>query len=122
MKKNLLEWTVFGVSLALISGVAGLLLHEHFTSGDRPAQLLVTAGRGERSGDGYVVPLEVRNSGDTSAEDVHIVVTLQGAPPEESEVTVPYVPYRSGRRAWVVFSRDPGAATLEARVIGYRQH
>ena len=121
MKKNALEWTVFAISLALIVGVAGLLLHEQFTTGNRPAELLVVVGRAERAGDGYAVPLDVRNSGDRSAEDVHVSVTLQSAPHEESEVTIPYVPYRSAKGAWVVFSRDPGTARLDARVIGYRQ-
>jgi len=122
MKKNLLEWTVFGISVALIATVAGLLLHEHFTSGDRPADLVIVVGQVEASGQGFAVPLDLRNNGDSSAEDVQISVTLQSVPPEQSDVTIPYVPYRSVRRAWVIFSREPGTARLDARVIGYREH
>lgn len=121
MNKNLLEWTVFGVSAALIAGVAGLLLHKHFTTGDRPADLMIVVGRPVASGQGYAVPIDVRNTGDTSAEDVTVSVTLPGTEPEASDVTIPYVPYRSARRGWVMFSRDPGAARLEARVVGYRE-
>ncbi len=33
MNKNRLEWTVFGISLAIILVVAGLLLNEHLTDG-----------------------------------------------------------------------------------------
>ncbi len=122
MNKNLLEWTVFGISLAIIATVAGLLLHEHFTSGDRPADLVIVVGQAEASEQGFAIPLDVRNNGDASAEDVHVSVTLQIAPPETSDVTIPYVPYRSARRAWVMFSREPGTARLDARVIGYREH
>ena len=121
MNKNRLEWSVFGVSLALIALVAGLLLHEHFTTGNGPADISLTLGTPVLSRQGHAVPIEVRNTGDRSAEDVHLSVTLPGAQPETSDVSVPFVPYRSARRAWVMFSRDPGGARLEARVLGYRE-
>ena len=121
MKKNLLEWTVFGVSLTLIAIVAGLLLREHFTTGNGAPELIVMVGRPQASGQEYAIPVDVRNGGDTSAEDVQVTVTLQSVPPEQTEVTIPYVPYRSVRRAWVMFSRDPGSTRLDARVISYRE-
>jgi len=121
MNKNLLEWTVFGVSVALIAVVAGLLLHQHFTTGDRPADLMVVIGQPVASGGGYAVPVDIRNGGDRSAEDVHVSITLPGAEPEARDLTMPYVPYRSTRSGWVVFSRDPASARLEGRVLGYRE-
>ena len=36
MNKNTIEWIVFGVSLALVAAVAGLLVHQHLTRGDAP--------------------------------------------------------------------------------------
>ena len=121
MKKNALEWTVFAVSLALIALVVALLLHEHVTTGDRPAELHATVGAAVPSGEGFAVPVELRNTGDHTAEDVRVSVTLSGAGEESSDVTIPYVPYRSHRRAWVVFTRDPAAGRLAARVLGYRE-
>jgi uncharacterized protein (TIGR02588 family) len=121
MKKNALEWTVFAISVAVIAVVAGLLIHAQITTGNGAPHLTVVVGRAEAAGAGYAVPLDVRNGGDTSAEDVEVTVTLQSVPPEQSDVTIPYVPYRSMRRAWVMFSRDPGTARLEARVISYRE-
>ena len=121
MKKNLLEWIVFGVSVAVIVTVAGLLLREHFTAGNRPAEIVLTVGQAVAAGQRYAVPIEVRNSGDTAAEDVQVSVTLQTPEPEKSDVTIPYVPSRSTRRGWVLFSRDPGTTRLEARVLGYRE-
>ena len=121
MKKNRLEWSVFGISLVLIATVVGLLLYEHFTTGRGPADLAVTLGEAVASTGGYAVPVDVRNSGGTSAEDVQVSVSLRGAAAEAAGVTLPYVPYRSQRRAWVMFDRDPSAGTLEARVLGYRQ-
>ena len=120
--KNLLEWTVFGVSLVLIGLVVGLLLHEHFTTCADPADLAVTLGDAVAADGRYAVPVDVRNGGDTTAEDVHVQVTLTGGGDEEaSELTLPYVPYRSQLRAWVTFSRAPAAGRLAARVLGYRE-
>lgn len=121
MKKNVLEWTVFGISVAIIAAVAGLLLHRHFTAGDRPVDIVLTVGPPVASRGGYSVPIDVRNDGDTSAEDVHIAVKLGGAAGEEADLTIPFVPYRSSRRGWVMFLGDPGTARLDARVLGYRE-
>ena len=121
MNKNVLEWTVFGVSVAIIAVVAGLLLHRHFTARGRPADIMLTVGLPVASSEGYSVPIDVRNEGDTAAEDVHIAVALRTGTAEESDLTIPYVPYRSSRRGWVMFSRDPGTARLDARVLGYRE-
>jgi len=121
MKKNALEWTVFGVSVVLITTVLGVLVHEQVTTGDRPAALAIALGEPVASTEGYAVPIEVRNDGDRTAEDVHVEVTLSGSPLEVSDITVPYVPYRSHRRAWVQFTRDPAGARLTARVLGYRE-
>lgn len=121
MKKNAVEWTVFAVSLALTAAVLGALLYEHITAGSGPARLEVTVGAAVASGTSYAVPVDVRNAGDTTAEDVQVSVALIGGAGETSEVTLPYVPYRSERRGWVVFSRKPSPGQLEARVLGYRE-
>ena len=70
MNKNRLEWTVFGISTALILLVAGLLIYEEVTDLHRPADLTVMVGEPVAMAQGYAVPLDLRNSGDTSAEDV----------------------------------------------------
>ena len=122
MNKNALEWTVFGVSLAVIAAVVGVLLHEYLTNDRTPATIVVTAGRAVEAGGGYTVPVEVRNDGNRTAEDVRIEATLQWTGGRETgEAVLPYVPYRSQRRAWIAFSRDPRAGTLEVRVRGYRE-
>ena len=122
MKKNTLEWAVFGASVALIAGVTVLLLYQHFTEGDDPASLVTTAGKAVETAGGYAVPIDVRNRGDVTAEDVRVQATLTfegGA--ETGEAVLPYVPYRSQRRVWIAFSRNPGAGTLTVRVLGYRE-
>ena len=122
MKKNTLEWTVFGVSLALIVAVVAVLLHQQFTGEGRPPSFVVTAGNAVETAGGYALPVDVRNEGDTSAEDVRLQATFESAAGTETgEALLPYVPYRSHRRAWITFSRDPRAGRVTVRVLGYRE-
>lgn len=122
MKKNRLEWTVFGISLALILSVAGLLVYQEITGGDSPASLVARAGEARDTGDGYVVPVDVRNEGDTTAEEVQLEATLTWADGvERGEAVLPLVPYRSDRRVWIAFSHDPRDGEIRVRVLGYRE-
>ena len=121
MKKNALEWTVFGISAALIAATVVILLHAHVTSAQRPPLLVVHLGEPMARGDGFAVPLEVSNEGDTTAAGIRIEVTLSGQEGEErSEVELAFVPRGSRRRAWVAFDRFPAGA-LRARVLGYEE-
>jgi uncharacterized protein (TIGR02588 family) len=122
MKKNRLEWTVFGISLALILAVAGLLVYQEITGGDSPASLVARADAPQATAGGFAVPIDVRNIGDTSAEEVRIeaALTWTGGT-ERGEVVVPLVPYRSKRRAWIAFSHDPRDGEITVRVLGYRE-
>jgi uncharacterized protein (TIGR02588 family) len=122
MNKNPLEWTVFVVSLALIGAAAGLLVHQHVSGEHAPPSLAVTAGAPVQTAGAYAVPLDVRNDGDVTAEEVTVEATLTWAGGEaRGETTLAYVPYRSSRRAWIVFTRDPRGGDLAARVVGYRE-
>jgi len=122
MNKNTLEWTVFAGSLVLILFVAGTLLYSHFTTGQQPPSITVTFGEPVRSGDAYALPMEIRNEGDVTAEDVRIEVVLSGAGlHERSEAVLAIVPYHSRRRAWVTFMGDPARGTVRSRVLGYQE-
>lgn len=122
MNKNRLEWTVFGVSLTLILCVVALLVREQVAGSRRPAALAVTVGEPVRTGESFAVPIDVANQGDTTAEDVRVeAVGTWGSASERGETVLPFVPYRSHRRAWLTFTRDPGSGRLTARVLGYRE-
>lgn len=120
MKKNRLEWTVFGVSLLLILAITGVLLRQQFTGGSDPASLVTTAGDTITTPGGYAIAIDVRNEGDRTAEDVRLEVTLtSNGTVETGGAVIRYVPYRSSRRAWVAFTRDPREGDLRIRVRGY---
>ena len=121
-KKNKLEWAVFAASLALIGAVAAILVHQYVTGSHSPPSITITSGDAIETNGRFALPLEVRNGGDTTAEDVILEVTLSWAGGQErGEATLPYVPYRSHRRVWVTFSRDPRNGQLSSRIVGYRE-
>jgi uncharacterized protein (TIGR02588 family) len=122
MKKNVLEWTVFAVSAALILGCAALLVYQQISGGRAAPSIAVVTGEIRQTAGGFAVAVEVRNTGDTSAEEVGIEALLSSAGGHErAETTLAYVPYHSVRRAWLVFARDPREGQLTARVLGYRE-
>jgi uncharacterized protein (TIGR02588 family) len=122
MNKNALEWTVFGASLVLVVACAGLLVHQHFTRGNRPPSIVMSASTPVETAGGYAVPVDVRNDGDLTAEDVRIEATLSwSGGREHAQATLPLVPYRSERRAWIAFTRNPADGELRMRVLGYTQ-
>lgn len=120
MKKNLTEWIVFALSLALITAIVGLLVYEQMTIGNLPPQLSVAAGEVVQGPDGFAVELIVANAGDRTAESVQVEALLEGTP-HRAEVVVQYVPYRSTRRAWVILPSDPRHGRLIIRVVGFEE-
>jgi uncharacterized protein (TIGR02588 family) len=122
MKKNALEWIVFAASAVLILCCVSLLIYRQLSGGGSPPSISVAAGEVIETSGGFAVAMRVENGGDTTAEEVDIEATLRWPGGEErGDITLAYVPYHSHRRAWIVFRRDPRTASLEARVVGYRE-
>ena len=122
IEKNWLEWAVFAAGLALVCGVLGFLAYDGATAGDRPAQFQIELGRPEQRGDGFHVPVRVKNAGGETAEGVTVEVLLEGAgATERGEFVVAFIPRGGTREASVTFHTDPGAGHLRARVLGYEK-
>lgn len=123
-QKNWLEWTVFALGIVLVAGVLSYLTYDAATCGDGPPIIEVRLGTPEQNAHNFGVPVRVSNHGDTTAEGVHIEVTLEkggDAEPEESDIDIPFVPRGATREAWVTFQTDPRAARMSARVLGYQK-
>jgi uncharacterized protein (TIGR02588 family) len=123
VKKNWLEWAVFTVSLALVLGTVGLLVHDAVRGPSSPPDLVVELGPAERRGARWAVPVRVRNAGGETAEQVHVEVELEipGAAPETAEFDVAFVPRQSLREGWVTFWQDPARGRLTGRAVGYEK-
>ena len=121
-EKNVLEWTVFGVSAALILGIAGWLLYAHVAFTRLPPRFEIASGAPVLMASGYAVPLTVSNVGDTSASLVRVEVLLRtAAGSHRSDAEIDLIPYRSKRRVWVTFPVDPAGGELAARVIAFEE-
>ncbi len=120
--KNALEWAVFGVSAALVAGVAGWLIWLHFSSAPPAVVLRVTPGEFRKTDAGYDLAVDVVNAGDITAEQVRIeVVTPAPGGPERREAEIDLVPYRSTRRLWVTLAATASPAQAAARVLSYQE-
>ncbi|HYI12147.1 MAG TPA: hypothetical protein VEK57_24045 [Thermoanaerobaculia bacterium] len=121
VRKNPLEWTVFAAALAIVAGCVAMLVSMMLRTGDAPPELVVTVGRAERVSSGYRVPVQVRNDGDETAEQVRVDVTLESAGEEQerAELTLAFIPRRSQRHGFVVFGRDPQCCEITARAVGF---
>ena len=93
--KNWLEWTVFSAGCVLVLGTMGCLVYEIWQDGPRKPPILdVSMGEAERQGEYYAIPLTVSNTGDETAEAVHIQVVLEKSDgqKEQSQFQIQFVP------------------------------
>ena len=122
-KKNWFEWVVFGLGLILVSVTLSYLLYAGATMGHEAPSIEVRLGTPERGQFNFLVPVEVINHGDETAEGVRIEVVIEngGALKERAELEVAFLPRHATREGWVTFNQDPGAAQLKARVLGYQR-
>jgi uncharacterized protein (TIGR02588 family) len=123
VRKNWLEWVVFGVGLALVAGTLVFLVYDGASAGGDPPDLRVEVGAPEQRGARFVVPVTVFNDGDQTAEGVLVEVSLEqdGAEGERGEFSIPFLPRGGKREGWVTFRTDPRAARLVPRVLGYEK-
>jgi uncharacterized protein (TIGR02588 family) len=119
--KNALEWTVFAVGLVLVIATLGYLVRESIVSGDGPPHVAVRLGPPRPSPHGYLLPVEVTNTGSATAEDVRVPIFLElpdGAR-EEAELDIAFLPPDSKRMGWVSFRSDPGRGTVGIGAIAF---
>jgi uncharacterized protein (TIGR02588 family) len=122
VEKNRLEWSVFAVSLVALASIFGLLGYDALTSANEQPDIAISLGTVEAHDGYYIVPLQLKNDGGQSVENVEVEVALtrDGQELESSSVSVAELPRQSSRRAWVAFSINPdAAAALDARVVSY---
>ncbi|HEV2765841.1 MAG TPA: hypothetical protein VGV38_22840 [Pyrinomonadaceae bacterium] len=123
VEKNWLEWTVFGVGLALVLGTLGFLVYDGARAIDAQPDVKIRLGAVEQRGEQFVVPVVVTNEGEATAEGVQVEVVLEqdGEQLERGEFAVAFLPRRAKREGWVAFRTDPRAAQLKPRVLGYEK-
>jgi uncharacterized protein (TIGR02588 family) len=119
--KNWLEWAVFAVGMILVLATLGFLVRESLVASGGTAEVVVRLGSPKPSAGGFMVPVEVENAGQGTAEDVKVTVVLEtsGAEPEEAELDIAFLPRDSRRNGWVTFRNDPGRGSLRLGPITF---
>jgi uncharacterized protein (TIGR02588 family) len=124
MGKNWLEWTVFALSVVLVTCTLAYLAYDGMTIGDAPPSIEIRVGVPTQGQHNFIVPVSITNHGDQTAEGVQIEVALEaeGKEMERSEFAVAFLPRRATREGWVAFQTDPRTAQkINARVLGYEK-
>lgn len=122
MQKNWVEWTLFGVSCALVAATLAYLSVEAWRVDGDPPRIEIEVGQALPHSEYFAVPLTVRNTGDQTAEAVRVEVTLvdQDGNDERALVELAFLPRGSTRKAWVSFQSDPRQAKqILARPVGF---
>lgn len=119
--KNALEWAVFAVGLVLVLATLGYLVRESAVGDGGPPEIVVHLGEPQPSAGGHLLPVEVVNGGQTTAEDVLVPIFLEMADGkrEEAELNIAFVPRHSKRNGWVSFRNDPRRGTLSLGAMAF---
>jgi uncharacterized protein (TIGR02588 family) len=120
-KKNLLEWSVFGLSLLLLIGVVGLLAYDAIWGDRSPPELVVQAGEPVARGALIEVPVTVENRGGRAAEGILVEVTVRqaGGVEERAELTLPLLARQASEQGVVAVPNQGAVEAVEGRVVAF---
>lgn len=118
-----LEWLKAAIGLILVVGALGFIIYKAVTNGHEPPIIKVSYGAVEKNEAGYLVKLEVENSGDETAADVVIEgkLTKDIEEIETSAVTFDYAPSHSKRSGGLYFKNNPNEFDFEISPKGYQK-
>lgn len=110
--RSLAEWVSLAISAAIVLGIAGLLTYFQLAGSDLPVMIEVQPQMDQiyQGPDAYYVPIEIKNTGDHTGEDVRVKVSLRdarGQAVETSEISVQFLAGGATSKAVVAFSLDP---------------
>ncbi|MBA9079688.1 hypothetical protein [Rufibacter quisquiliarum] len=124
MKKNALEWCVFGASVLLIVALIGYLGVKAITYQSTPPDLRVEIMPEKDILRRNIQRIELINHGEQTAENVavEVVLLVQGKETETAEALFPLAPKESKQEAWVTFRTPPAEGQrFNVHILGYNK-
>lgn len=121
MRRNIVEWSVLGLSLVSIALLVGALVVQGLAEAE-PANPRVDlhADRARQGELGWIIPATVSNAGDEAAEAVVLEAAARiGGATEVSTVEVNFLPAGTNVEVAFSFSQQP-ANEITVRLLGYR--
>ena len=121
--RKLAEWITFLASAALILSVAGYMLYQGMQE-ESPIivpEIHPLYDRAERQGDTYVLPVEVRNTGDRTLRDLKVEAAYTDADgrAQAREHVIDYLGERARETLYFYFDDDPRNLDLTFRPLVY---
>lgn len=118
LKKNWLEWSVFGLSTALVTATCVGVFYLNEAPGAVPIPPLLTLSTPKPTGELTLVQVTAKNEDFQTLQGVIIEVEMGS---ERSQFEIDYLPARSKEEGWVAFRQAPaGGARPSARVLSFR--
>lgn len=113
------------ISILLIVALAAALLYEGYATGQSEPAVLTAAVRTaeiEQRGDSFYIPIEIRNDGDQTVEEVAVGMELLDGDTiiEEAEAVIPIISEAESVMVVFVVSEDPSTLTIDASITTYQ--
>lgn len=115
-RRSIAEWTTLGISVLILAVLAAVIGYQYVAGEDLPATIMVAPQQDKlrTENDAYYLPVEIRNSGDRTAEDLTVSFSLRdsGGAVESAEISIAFLAGRETVEAVLVFRHDPAAGEL----------
>lgn len=124
-RRQLAEWVSLAISTGIVLLVVALVSYRFVDGGTQPPAFSVDPDLAavRQEGNLFYLPLEVTNTGDETAEDVLVKITLRpgvnDAETETAEFTIRFLPGGDSARSAAVFRHDPRQGDLTSHVVSY---
>lgn len=117
------EWVSLAISSAILLALTGLILFLYFSGGSNETVIEVRPQLTrveQRSGEFYL-PVTIENTGNATAEDVIVELTLtrSSGREEASEITISFLAGNDSEDATAVFSEDPRNGEVSVDIKSY---
>ena len=122
-KMPLWEKALAAIGLALLVAILAFLVYRGVAGPDSPPEITTRPLNVTAQREGYLVRVEVRNSGGSTAAQVKVSGVLRRGSEEVEtrEATLDYVPQGSRRELGLFFTQDPRQFELEVYPEGYAE-
>ncbi|CAA9570269.1 hypothetical protein AVDCRST_MAG81-1654 [uncultured Synechococcales cyanobacterium] len=115
------EQTTFGIALAILATISGLVLYDWLSAKKQPSVLTVRNQPVQAVQGQFYLPFEVTNTGGETAESVQVLAELRiNGEVEAGEQQVDFLSGGETESGAFVFSRDPRQGELKLRVASYK--
>lgn len=122
--RSLVEWITLGISLAILLGLAGLIVYEATVDDQQPTVIVVQPDFDSlrQEVNHFYLPVSIKNSGNRTVSAVEVQIRVEGedGESESATLTVDYLAAEARVEGTVVFNVRPSTANTGV-VVSYRR-